>query len=261
MQIASWVFVTLLIVFLIAIVGYREIAPKERVIDPNTHMILGILCAILAGLAAFFMVGEISLQVAGQRTGVGVQAAGGTALFLVVLWWWRTFPLLPQNKTVESSPMRTVVVAFDQVDALYSQIKAVVRREAETARGPYGVVTKFRDGSLYFIRKGASEANDETIVKITPADFKNLSPEDALYLATLESTMKAGYARWLELYPRRAFDPQVEPQLRELARTFCKDLERILSHLGQKGQMLQDHYDTMRSICSELQQQELATKG
>jgi hypothetical protein len=255
MQIASWVFVTLLVIFLIAIVGYREVVPKERAIDSNTHMILGILCSILAGLAAFFMTGDIALQVAG-RTGVGVQAAGGVALFLVVLWWWRTFPPLPQIKAADGSPMQTTVNAFRQIDELYPQIKAVVRNEPETVRKSYDVESKFENGSLYFIRRGSLSGQDEVIEKITPNDFKNLPSDDARYLSTLRTSMNAGYNKWLKLYPRRTADPLVEQQLRELAGIFCKDLERILSHLGSKGQMLEDHYGAMRSICRELEQQE-----
>ena len=58
-MVASWVFGGLLVVFLMALVAYRELkGPKP--FDPATHTIIGFLCATLAGLFAFFFTGTIA---------------------------------------------------------------------------------------------------------------------------------------------------------------------------------------------------------
>lgn len=163
MQAASWVFVSLLIVFLAAIIGYREFAPARRALDSNTHMILGILCALLAGLAAFFMTGDIAVQIAGQQIGIGAQAAGGVGLFVFVLWWWRTFPLLPQPST--SEVVASVAIAFDLIDKMYPGMKAVARGHAQASAQPYSVTSRFEDGALIFVRKGQPREKDSRLNK------------------------------------------------------------------------------------------------
>jgi hypothetical protein len=253
MQIASWVFVSLLIVFLGAIVGYRELAPARRPIDANTHMILGLLCSLLAGLAAFFMTGDIAVQVSGQQIGLGAQATGGVGLFVFVLWWWRTFPILPSHALLDqSSPVMAMANAFHYIDELYPELKAVVRRESKATVSLYSVTSKFEDGALIFVRKGQPGERDFKIEQIGPSDFKNLPSEDARYLDALDKSLNIAYEQWIKLYPQRVSDPSVENQLRELAKKICKDLEMIFRHLGQKRYVLEDHYGAMRSICREL---------
>lgn len=251
MQTASWVFVSLLIVFLIAIIGYREFAPARRALDANTHMILGILCALLAGLAAFFMTGDIAVQIAGQQIGIGAQAAGGVGLFVFVLWWWRTFPPLPQPSP--SPIVASVAIAFHLIDEMYPGVKAVARGQAQASTQPYSVTSKFEDGALIFVRKGQPGEKDLKIEQIGPKDFKDLPPEDAKYLRALDKSLKITYSEWIKLYPQRTRDPAVEPRLRQLAGSFCRDLEAIFSHLGNKRYVLEDHYGAMRQICRELE--------
>jgi hypothetical protein len=254
MQTASWVFVSLLIVFLGGIVGYREVAPARRPLDSNTHMILGILCALLAGLAAFFMTGDFAVQITGQQIGLGTQAAGGAGLFVFVLWWWRSFPLLPtQAISGQGSPVASIATAFHYIDELYPEVKAVIRRQAQESASPYSVTSKFEGGALIFVRKGQPGERDIKIEQIGPDDFKNLPPEDAEYLQTLDKSLTATYKQWVKLYPKRISDPSIEAQLHRLARSICKDLEAIFKHLGNKRYVLEDHYGAMRSICRELE--------
>ena len=90
---ASWVFGGLFAIFLMAVVGYRLTIGGSQPIDPTVNRILGIICAVLAGLFAFFFTGTVAVQLgasAGSKGNIAVQATGGLALFVLVLWWWRS---------------------------------------------------------------------------------------------------------------------------------------------------------------------------
>lgn len=92
MENASWVFGGLVLVFIMGVVGYRLVTGNKPV-DHATNNMLGFLCAILAGLFAFFFTGTIAAQIASDNSvvrGIAIQATGGVALFVVVLWWWRS---------------------------------------------------------------------------------------------------------------------------------------------------------------------------
>jgi len=107
MNIASWVFGGLFALFLMAVVAYRLTIGGSQPIDPTVNHILGIICAVLAGLFAFFLSGTVAVQLGGEASSAGniaVQATGGLALFVLVLWWWRSD--LAPTKVQESSQPR-----------------------------------------------------------------------------------------------------------------------------------------------------------
>jgi len=92
-NIASWVFGGLFALFLMAVVAYRLTIGGSQPIDPTVNRILGIICAVLAGLFAFFFSGTVAIQLganAGSVGNIAVQATGGIGLFVLVLWWWRS---------------------------------------------------------------------------------------------------------------------------------------------------------------------------
>jgi high-affinity Fe2+/Pb2+ permease len=92
-NLASWVFGGLFALFLMAVVAYRLRTGDTQPIDPTVNRILGIICAALAGLFAFFFSGTVAVQLganAGSVGNIAVQATGGIGLFVLVLWWWRS---------------------------------------------------------------------------------------------------------------------------------------------------------------------------
>jgi hypothetical protein len=82
-RLAAWIFggLTLLVIIYIVLFG-----PKE--LPPYRHQSLGILCAVLCGLFAYFFTGTI--EVGGEMLGIKVRAAGGVAFFVLVLFWWHS---------------------------------------------------------------------------------------------------------------------------------------------------------------------------
>lgn len=87
-QLATWIFGSISFAVLLWIVLF---GPKE--LPPFRHNALGILLALLCGLFAYFLTGTVGLTTEGNFSGwgkVGIQAAGGVALFVFVLLWWNS---------------------------------------------------------------------------------------------------------------------------------------------------------------------------
>jgi hypothetical protein len=129
METASWVFVTLLIAFLMGIVGYREIFGTAHPVHRNTQMLLGVMCALLAGFAGFFLTGKtlLSWELVSNAAGrITVQATAGSALFIFVMWWWRAFPPIPEDQTeirkdivVRTDQLKSAVTGGDSFAVIY----------------------------------------------------------------------------------------------------------------------------------------------
>jgi len=245
-------------IFLIAIVAYREVFPSARPIETNTHMILGILCALLAGLAGFFMTGDIAVQIGsfGQKdtNRLGVQAAGGAALFVLVLWWWRSYPPLSAASADSSAAALSVLAEMlRNIDKHYPEIKAVIEKKDEEVPQAYRVISKYEDGSLFFLRRQPDGEYVREHQQITRDDFDKLPRDDKEYILSVEESMRDHFRRWTRLYRQRARKPQVETELTRLAQAICQDLERILVRLGGMRIVLDDHYNAMRDICIEFE--------
>src|SRR5439155_3663075 len=66
------------------------------IFEPDTlpeykHRMLDIFLALLSGLFAFFLTGDIGLEIKSIKSrfgSLGVKATGGIAVFVLVLWWW-----------------------------------------------------------------------------------------------------------------------------------------------------------------------------
>ena len=89
---ATWIFGSVLLIFSVWVFIFApDMLPEYK------HRMLGIFLALLSGLFAFFLTGDMGLEIKSleSRFGkVGVKATGGIAVFVLVLWWWSS-PLAP----------------------------------------------------------------------------------------------------------------------------------------------------------------------
>jgi hypothetical protein len=96
---ATWIFGGLLLFFLIAVF---ILAPES--LPEFKHKLLALFSALLSALFGFFLTGDITLKFEITKKSklgkLAVKAAGGFALFVLVLWWWTT-PLAPAVLTVD----------------------------------------------------------------------------------------------------------------------------------------------------------------
>ena len=255
-MIASYLFGGILLTFMMAIVAYNLIG-EAREISGTTQKLIGFLCALLAGLFAFFFTGTISAQVApnaGTYGSLGIQATGGAALFVVMLWWWRSdaAPLRAADKNALDALAR----ALSYLDSIYPALAAVTRGQAEKPSN-YSLVASKEGDEIAFRRTG--DRKEPPVMVITASDIEKLPKEERDHIRTREASMQQLVKKWEELYPKRmsgTVDDQQKKgeELKELAREICRGLDGILNHLGILGKRLEDHYAAARSICYELDQ-------
>lgn len=260
MQTASWVFGSLLLVFIMAVITYRLLTHNSRPIDETTQKLLGFVSAILAGLFAFFLTGAIIVNVIPENrymAGLGAQATGGVALFLVMLWWWRSerAPITAEDKNV-----RAVGSVLKEVDEMYPQVKAVMRNETLPSARSFSLVAEQQGNEIVF---RDPSGNVSPYMTITAKDLKKLPPYDRELLQVYEKVMTKHFQDWKKLYTNRNASQDLgknkttEDELRRIAKAMCSELQKIFNHLGLIGKRLEDHYGAMQSICYELQPEEL----
>jgi len=161
---ASWVFGLLLLIFLIWVFVF---AP-DTLPDYKQRM-LGVFLALLGGLFAFFLTGDIGLEIQWiqSRFGeLGIKATGGVAVFVLVLvWWWS--PLAPIG--VEKK-LDTILKETLRQTALVQNPVVRVLPEEEV----YGEVAKF---DLEIKNTGIADVGD---LKIYEDYFVSLTPPKGL---------------------------------------------------------------------------------
>lgn len=106
-SLATWIFGTLLFIFLI---GVFVFAPPT--LPEFKHRLLALLSALLAAFFGYFLTGDINIEIArDSKLGqVAIKAAGGLALFVFVLCWWMS-PLAPgpEKNNVPAKPYEQVI--------------------------------------------------------------------------------------------------------------------------------------------------------
>ncbi len=81
---AAWIFGSILLVF------YLWLFIDPNSIQPEKENMLAIISALLTGLFAFFLTGGLTVTVSiSKGAKIGVQAAAGLGVFVLVLFWWR----------------------------------------------------------------------------------------------------------------------------------------------------------------------------
>lgn len=81
---ASWIFGAILLVFMLVVFW---LAPDS--LPYFKQQVLAYLSALSAGLFGFFLTGDIALAVKHKESSTSLKAAGGIALFVLVLAWWQ----------------------------------------------------------------------------------------------------------------------------------------------------------------------------
>lgn len=114
-RLASWIFGGITFAFLI---GVFVFGPDE--LPEGKQHILGIMCAVLAGLFGYFFTGSMKLVTEGKLPKWGkisIQASGGVALFVLVLLWWGSI-YAPVNKTSKET--------IDEIDHKTDKITHII---------------------------------------------------------------------------------------------------------------------------------------
>jgi hypothetical protein len=128
---ASWIFGSLLLLFVLGVFAF---APER--LPEYKQKILALVMAILAGLFGYFLTGSIGIKLTALRTKLGdvnVDAAGGLALFVLVMVWWLS-PLAPVG-TGGVAVVRITVLGSDKMPIEDAQVWSSVGGEAKRVAG------------------------------------------------------------------------------------------------------------------------------
>jgi len=128
----TWVFGSLLLAFF---VGVFIFAPQT--LPEFKHRMLAIACALLAGVFAFFLTGDVGLEIKSiqSRFGdVGVKATGGIAVFVLVLVWWLS-PLAPVTTENAIYRVRVTVLGTDQIPIEDAEVWSSIGGEPKKVAG------------------------------------------------------------------------------------------------------------------------------
>lgn len=102
----SWIFGFILLGFVIAVFWF---APDS--LPPFKQQILAFSSALVAGLFGFFLTGDVALLMKHKESSTTLKAAGGVALFVVVLGWWQTSsaPVQVADKPISTPTLSTTL--------------------------------------------------------------------------------------------------------------------------------------------------------
>ena len=143
-SLASWIFGGIAFAFLI---GVFVFGPDE--ISAEKHRILGIMCAVLAGLFGYFFTGSMKLVTEGKLPGwgkVSIQAGGGMALFVLVLLWWGSdyAPVGRLEEKVEEILDDTAEIK-EGITQIVEMLKDELSIKSKKIESLQGEVTRLRD--------------------------------------------------------------------------------------------------------------------
>jgi len=166
---ASWIFGGIAFAFLI---GVFIFGPDE--LSTEKHRILGIMCAVLAGLFGYFFTGSMKLVTEGKLSRLGkvsIQASGGAALFVLVLVWWGS-DYAPVGRLEEK--VEEILDHTSEIKEGTSEIKQGVAQIVEMLREELSIKNK----QIEFLQGEVTMLRD-----ITPSDrarqLAQQIPEDA----------------------------------------------------------------------------------
>jgi hypothetical protein len=203
-----------------------------------------------------FFTGSIVANIAPNRgpiSGLGIQAAGGMALFIVMLLWGNSggSPAGSRQDVETQATLQALARIFQSIDDHYPTFVEFARKSAAPGNR-YRVVAKATRDRIDFIEGGRSR------MTITADDLEKPPPDDRKFIKSIEKSLAVLFDEWTSLYPKRVNTDsgarkKIEERLDKIASDICSDLNKIFRHLGSLGYELEDHYSSMRSICKEHQ--------
>ncbi len=130
--IGTLIFGATLLLFVLAVFVF---APEQ--LPPYKQRILALVSAGLAGFFGFFLTGSIGLKLDSLRSKVGgftVDATGGVALFVLVLFWWLS-PLAPVGTADGLLTIRATVLGVDKMPIEDAQVWSSLGGESKRVAG------------------------------------------------------------------------------------------------------------------------------
>ena len=213
----------LISVFVTAVMALIFFGPET--LPEYRHRAFAMICALLAGLLTWFLVGDLTVESNAEKTTFGkvkVKASGGIGVFIVVLFWWST-PMAPivqgSNDTdniVRTKPDYTGYTA-KKVALEYKIPEAAAKKYLTLLRDKYVPVEELNTA----LREKAEEYKS---IKRALVDLKSEDDKvkDLLKLAT-EALDKAQDAK-AKSYLKQAID--IDVNLANISSSKAESLKR-----------------------------------
>jgi signal transduction histidine kinase len=136
-NVASWVFASVALLYLAGITTYLTIRQREDNLPLAASFILGFLCAIAGGFCTYFFTGELGLNFEVPLTNIKGNAAGGLAVFVLVMLLWYQIIVKPAVKASTAAEQakqeKTKRLAAERAAAAKAEREEAERLAAERA--------------------------------------------------------------------------------------------------------------------------------
>ncbi|HUK17186.1 MAG TPA: hypothetical protein VLW65_12270 [Bryobacteraceae bacterium] len=188
----TWLFGSLLLVFYLAVFLFGP-----SVLPSYKYQMLGIISALLAGLFAYFLTGNIVTSAKGTISGasMGVRATGGAGLAIAMLLWWTYGPL--QIQTPEQAAVLLQQQLQQAADSAGTTSPAPVQSSGQASAHPSAAPMERRSAPQPTVRLSPSiqklakdlAASDPKYAAVGALQNKNTIPVEQL--AKLRNTLAA----------------------------------------------------------------------
>lgn len=162
----SWFIGTFLLLFLIWVFLF---APD--VLPPYKYKMLGIFCALLSGLFAFFFTGTISVNY--KINGLAVKAAGGFGIFIAVMAFWLSpaAPIKDYEKQLEKQQQEIAMLLEQEPDARKREALEKIATLLDTKSK--NADNDFNDRAVKLLGVSMALENFENV--LTPSRYKQVN--------------------------------------------------------------------------------------
>jgi len=160
--------------------------------------------------------------------------------------------LVAISKSIASAvDINAVANAFRIIDDFEPQVKAFIADSPEPEKP---IIHSWRaeqvEASIRLVEPSGTRE------LITAKDLERLNPNDQKLIRAFERTMMELFDRWTELKPKRiarasAKRREARRESNEVREELCGELNGLLGFIESMGMSLQDHYSSVRYICSQ----------
>ena len=152
------------------------------------------------------------------------------------------------------SVIEAISAGVGLIDKLYDQISAVLK-----SGNPPSVPAQHRQIISMEGESLVAKSANKVVKEITAAELATkLTPQQQMHIKVLEESMRNNYSIWAAVYPSLALETnpiskaKVSQQLREIIKDMKNDLSAILDFLRKCGFTLDDHYEEIRNLVSQV---------
>jgi hypothetical protein len=254
-ELVSWLFSAASLFYLAGIATYLVMRRRTDKLPPAANFILGFLCAIAGGFCAYFFTGQLGLDFEVPGTNIHGNAAGGIAVFaLVILLWIRYEPNQASNVSSMSSERSLEAIArvLTDLEDVWKTVSAIKHGRTPNESVTHQLVRESGRSEIRFTEVGSMQPLQVlTIDEVR----QRLSDDEQRLLLDTEASMKRKVDAWHKeaalIDDPAAANLEEKKRLLRIAAGMSNDLNAIFGAIERTlTGALQDHYSAERWIAA-----------